>query len=140
MNIYNEIKRLEKKGVFICYCFDHYTNGTNCNFSIEFAYRLPANKSIHHSDRKGKQYKTGLYGDNNEFGNTADTMVASIKIAKWLFKDNNVAKYFEDAPLYNLTETITNKGHKKYLKMRACRIKFDKMVEKLYAKKIPLRN
>ena len=92
MNIYNEIQKLEKRGVFICYCYDHYTTGTNCNFSIEFAYRLPANKSIHHSERKGKQYKTGLYGDNNEFGNTADTMVASIKIAKWLLKDNNVAK------------------------------------------------
>ena len=36
MNIQEEIRELEKQGVFIHYMHEHYTNGSNCSFSIEF--------------------------------------------------------------------------------------------------------
>ena len=103
MDIYKEIQELERKGVFIDFISEYYGNGTNCNFSITFI-DPKTNKLIN---------KTGLYGDNHEFGDTADVLVAAIKLAKWLSVDNRVTKYFED-----VTETITPEGHARW--MRTC--------------------
>jgi hypothetical protein len=63
---------LEQNGVFIHYNYDHYTDGTNCNFSIEFT---------------NQKTQTGWYGDNHEFGEVKDVMLFSIKLALW-YLDN----------------------------------------------------
>lgn len=63
---------LEKNGVFIHYLYDHYKDGTNCNFSIEF---------------RDKKTQTGWYGDNNEFGGVKNVMITSINFALWYLEN-----------------------------------------------------
>lgn len=119
MNIYKEIRALEKKGVFIYYRPEYYGDGANYNFSIEFT-------------KKGNMiHKTGLYGDNHEFGDASDVMVASIKIAKWFLKNGNLKKY-----LYydSISSTITRSGHKKFCDGLIFKKKLYKMEESLYKK------
>jgi len=69
LNIY---KTLEDNGVYIHYAPEHYTDGSNLSFSIEFT-----------------KYKTqtGWYNDDHEFGNVYDTKVKSIKLAQWYLED-----------------------------------------------------
>jgi len=67
-----ELDYLEENNVFIHYSYDHYNNGTNCNFSIEF---------------RNKNVSTGWYGDNHEYGNVRQVMIFSIKLAIW-YLDN----------------------------------------------------
>ena len=133
MDIYKEIVSLEKKGIFICFVYDHYPTGTNCNFSIEFTDRLPADKSTKFVKGR-KEYKTGLYGDNTEFGDTADTMVAAIKIAKWLSKKDNVERYFGGG-----FGSVTEEGRKKFEEKLAFDKKFGTMVNKLYTENHPFK-
>ncbi len=66
--ILDHFDTLEQNGVFIHYNYDHYTDGTNCNFSIEFT---------------NQKTQTGWYGDNHEFGGVKDVMLFSIKLALW---------------------------------------------------------
>ena len=68
----NTYKTLEDNGVYIHYVPEHYNNGSNLNFSIEFT-----------------KYKTqtGWYNDDHEFGNVYDTKVKSIKLAQWYLED-----------------------------------------------------
>jgi hypothetical protein len=68
----NSYKTLEDNGVYIHYVPEHYTNGSNLNFSIEFT-----------------KYKTqtGWYNDDHEFGDVYDTKVKSIKLALWYLED-----------------------------------------------------
>jgi hypothetical protein len=68
----NSYKTLEDNGVYIHYVPEHYNNGSNLNFSIEFT-----------------KYKTqtGWYNDDHEFGNVYDTKVKSIKLALWYLED-----------------------------------------------------
>lgn len=61
-------KTLEENGVYIHYIPEHYGDGTNLNFSIEF--------------RKHKT-QTGWYNDNHEFGDVYETMTKSLKLALW---------------------------------------------------------
>jgi hypothetical protein len=65
-------KTLEDNGVYIHYTPEHYKDGTNLNFSIEFT-----------------KYKTqtGWYNDDHEFGDVYDTKVKSIKLALWYLED-----------------------------------------------------
>jgi hypothetical protein len=65
-------KELEENGVYIHYIPEHYNDGTNLNFSIEF--------------RKYKT-QTGWYNDNHEFGDVLDTMTSSILLAKWYLEN-----------------------------------------------------
>ena len=65
-------KELEEQGVYIHYIPEHYNDGTNLNFSIEF--------------RKYKT-QTGWYNDNHEFGDVLDTMTSSILLAKWYLEN-----------------------------------------------------
>jgi len=65
-------KSLEENGVYIHYVHEHYTDGTNLNFSIEF---------------KNHNTQTGWYNDNHEFGDVHETMVASIKLAQWYLEN-----------------------------------------------------
>ena len=62
--------QLEKSGVYIDYSADHYKDGSNLCFSINF------------SDN-GKRVGTGWYNDNHEFGDAHSTIIASIKLANW---------------------------------------------------------
>lgn len=61
-------KTLEENGVYIHYIPEHYGDGTNLNFSIEF--------------RKHKT-QTGWYNDNHEFGGVYETINKSLKLALW---------------------------------------------------------
>ena len=91
MDIAAEIRKLEKRGVFIYFTYDHYTSGTNCNWSIEF---------------RDSKKQTSWYGDNNVFGDTADAMIAAIRFANWLLEGDNLYWHF-----LNVSETVTKEGH-----------------------------
>ena len=68
----NSYKTLEDNGVYIHYVPEHYNDGSNLNFSIEFT-----------------KYKTqtGWYNDDHEFGDVYDTTVKSINLALWYLED-----------------------------------------------------
>jgi hypothetical protein len=68
----NSYKTLEDNGVYIHYVPEHYMDGTNLNFFIEFT---------------KQNIKTGWYNDDNEFGDVYDTKVKSIKLAQWYLED-----------------------------------------------------
>jgi hypothetical protein len=68
----NTYKTLEDNGVHIHYAPEHYTDGSNLNFSIEFT---------------KQKTQTGWYNDDHEFGNVHDTKVKSIKLALWYLED-----------------------------------------------------
>ena len=70
--VLKSLKTLEDNGVYIHYVPEHYNNGSNLNFSIEFT-----------------KYKTqtGWYNDDHEFGDVYDTKVRSIKLAQWYLED-----------------------------------------------------
>lgn len=65
-------KELEENGVYIHYIPEHYTDGSNLNFSIEF---------------KNQNTQTGWYNDNHEFGGVYETTYKSVHIAQWYLKD-----------------------------------------------------
>ena len=68
----NTYKTLEDNGVYIHYVPEHYTDGSNLNFSIEFT---------------KQKTQTGWYNDDHEFGDVYDTKVKSIKLALWYLED-----------------------------------------------------
>ena len=68
----DEYKKLEDLGVYFHYSPEHYSNGSNLNFSIEF---------------KNYDTQTGWYNDDHEFGDVYDTKVKSIKLAQWYLED-----------------------------------------------------
>jgi hypothetical protein len=70
--VLSSLKTLEDNGVYIHYVPEHYKDGSNLNFSIEFT-----------------KYKTqtGWYNDDHEFGNVYDTKIKSIKLAQWYLED-----------------------------------------------------
>jgi len=67
-----QLSELEKKGVFIHTYIEHYPDGSNLNFNLEF---------------KEKGFVTCSYGDNHEFGDCGEAMAAAIKLANW-YLDN----------------------------------------------------
>lgn len=116
MNIYKEIKGLEKKGVFIHFGHEHPSYGSHCLFSIEIT-------------EKGKhKYQTSWYGDNKEFGDTADTMVSAIKIARLFAKNNNAKKYFNDV------KRTTEQRRNEFRKIWSFRTEFNKKIIRFYKK------
>jgi hypothetical protein len=70
--VLKSLKTLEDNGVYIHYVPEHYNDGSNLNFSIEFT-----------------KYKTqtGWYNDDHEFGDVYDTTVKSLKLAQWYLED-----------------------------------------------------
>lgn len=64
---------LESKNVFIHYSLEHYTNGRNLNFSVEF--------------RDYPRAQTSWYNDDHEFGDVRQAMETSIRLAYW-YLDN----------------------------------------------------
>ena len=92
----NTYKTLEDNGVYIHYVPEHYTDGSNLNFSIEFTkYKTQNVKLLHRDNEKivvlpiGEKLDvvTGWYNDDHEFGNVYDTKVKSIKLAQWYLED-----------------------------------------------------
>lgn len=63
---------LEKYGVFIHYSPEHYGDGSNMLFSIEFT---------------NQKIQTGWYNDNHEFGDVPRTLLCSLKLALWYLED-----------------------------------------------------
>lgn len=63
---------LEKHGVFIHYSPDHYEDGSNMLFSIDFT---------------NQKIQTGWYNDNHEFGDVPRTLLCSLKLALWYLED-----------------------------------------------------
>jgi hypothetical protein len=61
-------KTLEENGVYIHYATEHYKDGSNLCFSIEF---------------RNQGTQTGWYNDNHEFGDVTETMEKSLKLALW---------------------------------------------------------
>lgn len=118
MDIKSEIRKLEAKGVFISLSYDHYYNKpitTNCNFTIEFI------------KVKNILKQTEWFGDNHEFGDTADVLEAAIRIAKWLLRGDRLKWYF-----HNSTNSNTKKGlelYKEYVKNKK---RFRKMLVKSF--------
>ena len=70
--VLSSLKTLEDNGVYIHYVPEHYTDGSNLNFSIEFT---------------KQKTQTGWYNDDHEFGDVYDTKVKSIKLAQWYLED-----------------------------------------------------
>ena len=68
----NTYKTLEDNGVYIHYVPEHYNDGSNLNFSIEFT---------------KQNTQTGWYNDDHEFGDVYDTTVKSLKLAQWYLED-----------------------------------------------------
>ena len=63
---------LEKHGVFIHYGPEHYKDGSNMLFSIEFT---------------NQKIQTGWYNDNHEFGGVSRTILCSLKLALWYLEE-----------------------------------------------------
>jgi hypothetical protein len=85
-------KTLEENGVYIHYIPEHYTDGSNLNFSIEF---------------KNQNTQTGWYNDNHEFGGVYETMYKSVHIAQWYLKDPKRIELIDSG--YNNPEYIKYK-------------------------------
>jgi hypothetical protein len=85
INIYEEIKKLKEKNVYIFFDHDFYKGGSNCNFSIAF---------------RDIEKQTGWFGDNHEFGDVEDVMVAAIKLANFLLSEPEYIKaFFSNLPV-----------------------------------------
>lgn len=94
---------IEKYGVFIHYSPEHYEDGSNMLFSIEFT---------------NQKVQTGWYNDNHEFGGVSRTIICSLKLALWYLEEPSriemiksgyhnpeYYKYIED--LSKFIETLT---------------------------------
>lgn len=68
---------LESKGVYIHFSPEHYKDGSNLCFSIDFQ------KGEDRTSRVG----TGWYNDNHEFGGVKTTMEAAVKLAQWYLEN-----------------------------------------------------
>src|SRR6056297_2111749 len=68
----DRLNELQRKNVFIHTQVEHYDDGSNVCFSIEF-----------------KDYKeqTGWYNDNHEFGDAGDVMKSAIELAEWYLEN-----------------------------------------------------
>lgn len=98
MNFLKEVEELAKKGVFINYGNEHYKDGSNCNFQVEFV------------EDGEKKYATAWWGDNHEFGDVHEAMKASVMMAKWLAEDEERKyNYFTCA-----RETVSEDGHERW--------------------------
>lgn len=105
MNLIEEIRALEAKGVYIHLNHEHYTTGSNCNWAIEIL-----------DENRRRKYHTGWYGDNHEFGDTIGCYEAAFRLAKFLLTDDNAEWFF-----FNVKETVTQQGYDNWIKHREVR-------------------
>lgn len=109
MDLFKGIRELENNNVFIYFSYDHYKNGTNCSFSIEF-------RDI------GEQ--TGWFGDNHEFGDVADVFKTAVEFAKYLSNDQDLlTAYFSTVP-----ETISSEGQREWEIRQSARKRIDEFL------------
>lgn len=87
---------LEDNGVFIHYIPEHYDDGSNLCFSIEF--------------RKHKT-QTGSYNDNHEFGDVYNTKKASLQLALWYLENPKRIELINSG--YNNPEYVLYANEKK---------------------------
>jgi len=83
-----KLNYLQSKNIFIHLGIDHYEDGSNVLFSIEF---------------KDYSVQTGWYNDNHEFGDYGDVMESAIDIAYWFMEDEIRIKTIDgrfDDPIY----------------------------------------
>ena len=113
MDLAKEIRNLEAKGVFIHLNHEHYEDGSNCNWSIEF------------TKLKQPNNQTGWYGDNHDFGDTVDCYEAAFRLAKFLLEDDNLHWYF-----FSVCETVTEQGRANWFKSREVTEKAHEIVYK----------
>jgi hypothetical protein len=109
MNFLEEIKKLRKKNVHICFSHDLYEDGTNCNFSIIFG-------DIDH--------QTGWFGDDHEFGETEDVMLKAIETANYFLSNPDFIKWY----FFSAKETVTEEGLNKWKKSQEVREKIHKFI------------
>jgi len=83
-------KKLEENGVFIHYIPEHYSNGTNLCFSIEF---------------RNYNTQTGWHNDNHEFGDVTETIKKSLMLAEWYLQCEKRIKLINSG--YNDPEYLT---------------------------------
>jgi len=79
MDIYKEIKKLREQNVFITFIPEYYDDGVNYNFQIRFF---------------EDKFTTMSYGDNHEYGEVEDVIVASIKFANFMLSKPEYLKYY----------------------------------------------
>lgn len=68
----NKLNQLQQKNVFIHTNIEHYNDGSNICFSIEF---------------RDYDKQTGWYNDNHEFGDAGDVFDSAIQLAEWYLED-----------------------------------------------------
>lgn len=102
MDLKKELRDLENKGAFIHLNYEHYHDGTNCLFSIEFK---------NFKDKNDRTLRTGWYGDNHEFGDVVNCVEVAILFANWLLEDDHLQWYF-----YTPKKTMTEQNHSDFLK------------------------
>ncbi len=97
MNFIEQITDLRKKGVTIDFSNEWYTNGINCNWSVTFHNYLYPEKPGVKTDAfasRTRQWKTGWYGDNHEFGDVPQSMEAAVKFAYFMLENEEVLKMY----------------------------------------------
>ena len=95
MNFIEQITDLRKKGVTIDFSNEWYTTGINCNWSVTFHNYLYPEKPGVKTDAfasRTRQWKTGWYGDNHEFGDVPQSMEAAVKFAYFMLENEEVLK------------------------------------------------
>lgn len=70
----NRLNTLQQNNVFIHTMIEHYGDGSNVSFSIEF---------------KKFNEQTGWYNDNHEFGDAGSVMASAIELAEWYLADHD---------------------------------------------------
>jgi len=100
MDLSKEIRDLEARGVYINIDFDHYKDGSNCNWSLD----------ILNLKTREVKHRTGSYGDNHEFGDTIECYEAAITFGNWLLEGANAEWFF-----FNVVETTTPEGYWDYM-------------------------
>jgi hypothetical protein len=95
-NTLETYKLLEENGVFIHYIHEHYKDGGNLYFSIQFT---------------KQNTQTGWYNDNHEFGDVYETMNKPIQLAKWYLENPNYIDLINSG--YNNPEYIKYKDRLK---------------------------
>lgn len=107
-----QIRDLEAKGVYMHVGHEHYKDGTNCIWALEFL-----------DENRERKYHTSWYGDNHEFGDTVGCYEAGIRLAKFLLEGDNAYWFF-----FDVHETVTEQGHKNWLKNRDVNALADEVV------------
>lgn len=93
MDFLEQIKDLASKGVTIDFSHDHYKNGINCNWSINFL-RKHKFKKLGLKDWE-KWIGTMWHGDNHEYGDPQESMQAAVRYAYFILENPIILEAME---------------------------------------------